>query len=186
MARPEQCVNTAGPLTNLHLRCFMAIADLTAAQVREVLDYDPETGNLIWRVRTGYRIKAGDIAGCKNNRGYVLIHTAGKNRPAHRLVWLHVYGEWPDGVIDHINGNKGDNRIAHLRVVAYAANAQNQREPSKSNKCGWLGVYKRNKRWAAVVRLSGVSHYLGRFDTPEAAHAAYIEAKRRLHKGCTL
>lgn len=90
--------------------------------------------------------------------------------------------------IDHINGNGFDNRRANLRVVCRSVNAQNQKRARVNNKCGLLGVCwnKQNKRWKACIWLDAISKHLGYFDTPELAHAAYIEAKRKLHVGCTI
>lgn len=88
--------------------------------------------------------------------------------------------------LDHINGNRADNRIANLREVPNAVNCQNKRAPLPKNKTGFLGVTRDAHGFRAAVMLNRRQHHLGRFDTAEAAHAAYVEAKRRLHEGCTL
>ena len=106
---------------------------------------------------------------------------------AHRLAWLYVHGAWPTGQIDHINGDRGDNRISNLRDVTPALNTQNQRRAARSNKSsGLLGVTANRGRWLAQISIGGKSRNLGRYATPEEAHAVYVAAKRVLHAGCTL
>lgn len=106
---------------------------------------------------------------------------------AHRLAWLYVYGEWPNGDIDHIDGDRLNNRIANLRDVSRRVNLENQRRPKACNKSGFLGVKTfRDQRFQARIQVRGVQLHLGTFDTPHEAHAAYVAAKRNLHQGCTL
>jgi hypothetical protein len=106
---------------------------------------------------------------------------------AHRLAWCIAYGEWPSLEIDHINGDAGDNRLCNLRNVDRATNAQNKRRAQCTNKSGIQGVETHAVgRLSASVWVGGKRVYLGRFDTAEEAHAAYVAAKRRLHQGCTL
>ena len=169
----------------------MAERILSAEQLREILHYDKETGVFTWRVNRGGRFGvAGQTAGCIGKNGRRRILTAGKANLAHRLAWLYVYGQWPTNHIDHINGNPDDNRIVNLRDVPRSTNLQNQRKAQVSNKsCGMLGVSKNGpprNPWRAQIRFNGTTKYLGIFPTPELAHAAYIEAKRRLHPGCTI
>lgn len=108
---------------------------------------------------------------------------------AHRLVWLHLYGEWPEHGIDHINGRRSDNTAANLRSVPQSENVQNQRKARRDNKStGLLGVSRPSGRskYRAQIMAQGRNRYLGYFDTPEEAHAAYLAAKRQLHPGCTI
>jgi hypothetical protein len=160
----------------------MADANLSAARLRELLDYAPDTGLFRSNGKT-----VGFLVPPKN---YMRVLVAGRQRLAHRLAWLYVHGEWPAGQIDHINGIKTDNRIANLRCVTAEHNMQNARSARSSNKsCGLLGVTmqkKSGKKWVAQISAKGVNRYLGRYDTPEEAHVAYVEAKRRLHDGCTI
>ncbi len=164
----------------------MAKADLTAALLREILHYDPETGEFRWRVKSAKRIKVGDRTGRKNVNGYLEIGAFGRLYKAHRLAWLYVHGKWPDGVIDHMNGDNSDNRICNLRDVTLSVNMQNLRHARAGTKSGLLGVAAHKDKWKALIKANGKQLVLGRFDTPEAAHAAYVEAKRRLHPGCTI
>ena len=159
---------------------------LTAARLRYLLDYDVVSGAFSWNVnRNG--VKPNRPAGCFcAKRNVIAIGIDGKLYLAHRLAWLWTTGNWPKAHIDHINGDSSDNRIANLRDVPQEVNMQNRRKPAKHNASGLLGVYARDGRWRAEVRIKGKSVNLGRFDTKEEAHAAYLIAKRRLHIGCTI
>lgn len=163
--------------------------ELTAGRLRELLHYDPETGVFTRLARTSNSIKVGDVAGTADSDGYIQISVDGVLYRAHRLAWLYMTGAWSKGVIDHVNGVKGDNRFANLRPATNAENQQNQRRAQSSNKLGLLGVCRvcrEGKRFKAQIMVDGRQIYLGTFDTPEQAHAAYLAAKRRLHSGCTL
>lgn len=77
--------------------------------MNELLCYDEGTGLLHWKVSRG-RVRAGDLAGTSNGRGYIIVRVDGKIYPAHRIAWFLKTGEWPTGVIDHINRDGEDNR----------------------------------------------------------------------------
>jgi hypothetical protein len=161
--------------------------DLTQARLRELFHYDPDTGVFHWQVaKTGVPRRRNGLAGSVD-AGYVRIKVDGHQYRAHRLVWLYVHGVWPDGEIDHINRNRSDNRLCNLRDVSFTTNQQNQSLPTKNNKAGFLGVHRaKGGRFVAQIECSGHNYYLGRFDTPELAHEAYVSAKRVLHKGCAI
>lgn len=162
--------------------------ELTAEILRELLDYDPQSGG--FRRRKSQRcIRAGDVAGVNRADRYRVIKINKKRYLAHRLAWLHANGSWPINCIDHINGDPSDNRIANLRDIPALVNSQNLRRAHADNRsCGLLGAswHSRAARWQAHIRLDGKGRYLGLFDTAEAAHAAYLAAKRQHHEGCTL
>lgn len=142
--------------------------------MRDLLNYDPESGVFTWRVARTTWINPGRVAGSLNAEGYRYIKVDGKNYKANRLAWFFVHGVWPDGQVDHINGDKADDRIANLRVCTNAENSQNRRRPA--------GAYRRpDGVFTSFVTVAGKRHYLGRFKTEELARAAYVEAKRRLH-----
>lgn len=145
--------------------------------------YDHGTGVFTRRRSVGRHgcHKAGTIASCQSH-GYIVIRIGGKLHGAHRLAWLYHYGEWPN-VIDHINGDKSDNRICNLRNVTQAENNQNIQRAPVNSKSGLLGAHRhgRSKRWQARIRINGVGTRLGTFATAEEAHAAYMEAKLRHH-----
>ena len=163
----------------------MAANDLNAARLRELLHYDPDTGLFTWRLpRRG--ASAGNVAGTTVTRGYIMIRIDGVKRLAHRLAWLYVYGEWPSGCIDHIDGQTSNNKLLNLRDVDVCINNQNRRRASSQNKSGFLGVETKNNRHRALIEVSGRRRTISWHDTPEEAHAAYLEAKRVLHPGCTI
>ena len=159
---------------------------ITAARLRELIFYKPNSGVFRWRVTRG-RAKAGVLAGWTNEQGYLLIRVNGILYQAQRLAWLYMTGQWPpSGFIDHLNTNPSDNRWANLRDATKLINQENRRRPGCNNKAGLLGVSPNGARWAATIVSHLKKHHLGTFDTPEQAHAVYVAAKRRLHAGCTL
>lgn len=157
---------------------------LTPETLRLMLSYDADTGLFHWvRNRKG-GVKAGDVAGCDDGNGYITINANGVKTRAHRLAWFYTHGVWPTHDIDHINGNRSDNRLCNLRDVPRRLNLQNMHKP-KRGVVGLHGVTPRGKRFAAQINANGRNTYLGRFDTAEEAHQAYLSAKRKLHEGCT-
>lgn len=145
------------------------------------LRYDPNTGEFFWSVNASTRVKIGDKAGCLKSDGYIAIRVDKKYYKAHRLAWFFIYGEWPLIQVDHINGDKTDNRIANLRLATSAENHQNRKKPA-TNTSGYIGVYRDvSGKWAARIRAKPRRIFLGLFDTPEAAADAYNEAKSRHH-----
>lgn len=171
----------------------MAKADLTAEQLRELLNYAPETGIFTWAV-AGRGRNVGSPAGSKDHRGYIQLSLGPRKARLriymHQAAWLYVHGYWPVQDIDHINHDKSDNRIENLRELSRSLNQQNQIRPHANNKTGFLGVYAnkpgRKKPYLATIFVKGRHVHLGAFDTAEEAHAAYVEAKRRLHPAGTL
>ena len=134
-----------------------------------------KNGTVYWKCNRGTNIKAGTIAGSKKgNKGYVKIGYKGKTYKAHRIVWCLCHGEWPPKhlQIDHINHVRDDNRIENLRIVTPQGNQENN---------FGKGFSKVGKKWTARIVVNGKQKYLGRFDTPEKANAAYLEAKKQYH-----
>ena len=167
----------------------MADNIVTLEQLRELFSYDLETGLLIRRVRSANCTQVGEVAGFVDVHGYRIIGIKGRYYKAHRLIWLHVYGVWPNKQIDHINGIRDDNRLHNLRDVEHSINMQNQKRAQSDNRSsGLLGAHWHNSQqaWHARIQVNKRSKFLGAFATPEEAHAAYLEAKRRLHEGCTI
>jgi hypothetical protein len=159
---------------------------ITPEHVRDVLDYDPTTGIFHWRKKVAQRVHVGDYAGSKHHSGYLSIFTLGRSHRAHRLAWMHYYGEQPPKFIDHINGKRSDNRIANLRAATAATNAENRRSGQKGSASGLLGVARNGNNWQAYICVQGKPIYLGTFKTPEEAHQAYVNAKRIYHAACTI
>lgn len=151
-------------------------------QLKELLDYSPDTGEFRWKVSRGAVVSAGDLAGNTQTGGYSQIKCRGHMYMAHRLAWLFTYGNWPKHHIDHKNGIRKDNRIANLRECSPTENGQN-RNLGRKNTSGFFGVsfYKPTSKWKAQIMLGGVKKHLGYYPTPEQAHQAYLEAKAKLH-----
>lgn len=166
----------------------MAAANLTVARLRELLYYEPDTGRVRWALPQSNRVKPGEIAGSKTRFGYFRVGIDGKDYQVHRVAWALHYGEWPTGVIDHIDGDKTNNQAANLRDVSVAVNMQNRRTATSGTASGLLGAtwHKPSRSWQARIKTSGQTISLGYFKTPEDAHAAYVAAKRKMHAGCTL
>ena len=155
---------------------------LTAERLRELLRYDPGTGIFSWLIWRSRSARAGDIAGHVYSNGYVYIKIEGRNYLAHRLAWLYMTGEWPKDEIDHENTIRSENWWDNLREATGFQNKANTKK-SAANTSGLKGVsfHRRSNKWMAQIKSQGRHHYLGLFDAPEAAHAAYANAARRLH-----
>lgn len=156
--------------------------DLAADYVRSILGYNPETGDLVWKVAKGRRVRSGDVAGHLNGNGYVYVRVDGAHYLSHRLVWLIHYDRWPKDQIDHINGDRADNRVENLREATNAENHQNKSSCANSSS-SFVGVHwePRCGTWQAQITLGGKQKYLGSFHSEEAAAAAYAKAKAELH-----
>jgi hypothetical protein len=165
----------------------MAKPILTAARLRELLHYDPETGVFTCLIKRG-NWKLGQIVGCQSTAdGYPRIRIEYKLHLSHRLAWLYVYGEWP-GQLDHIDNDRANCRIANLRDVSQFWNMQNLKKARSDSSTGVLGVTycKATGKYRAKIKANGKFIEVGRFVSVDEAGSAYIEAKRRLHQGCTI
>ena len=149
---------------------------ITQERLRELLDYNPNSGVFIWKYNRGVGAKAGDIAGTLKEDGYVSIGVDGRNYLAHRLAWLYVYGVLPSEEIDHGDLDKQNNRIGNLSPATHAQNQQNK-PLRKDSSSGLKGAFKNGRHgWCSRIQVDGVKYYLGTFRTPELAHAAYRDA----------
>lgn len=169
--------------------------------LRQLLIYEPETGKLFWKPRdvswfagnrntpeqnckTWNTRHAGKEACATPQRGYKIGNVLNCLILAHRAAWAIHYGKWPDETIDHINGNRSDNRIVNLRDVSHHENMKNVRTPV-TNTSGHIGVtlFKPNGKWVAGIKVNGKRLYLGYFDTIEEAVAVRkaAEAKYGFH-----
>lgn len=151
----------------------------------EQIDYNPNTGELFWNEKAQPKVRNKPIT-AKDAKGYIRIKVDGRMLLGHRVAWFKYYGKFPNGVVDHINGNPLDNRIENLRDIPQKINMQNQRSAMIDNATGMLGVSKKGCRFRAQITVDQKKHYLGTFETPELAHTAYVEAKRKYHIGGTL
>lgn len=158
--------------------------NITLDRVSQLLTYNSETGNFTWKPRGQPKFDnrfAGKQAGVVCN-GYINITIDYIVIRAHRLAYFMVNGKWPQENIDHINNDKLDNRIENLRLATTAQNMQNVGKYS-TNTTGYKGVVKRKngKPYEATIMAFGQYHYLGTYDTPEEAYAAYCKAAVDLH-----
>lgn len=159
------------------------MSGLTADELREFLVYNSETGEFFWRESSclRHRVWFGKRAGSPHNRGYRQTSFRGKRYTEHRLAWLYMTGKWPSHQIDHINGQRSDNRFSNLREATQAENSANMKRKKKS---GLKGAYKQpcageGEIWMSQIVVNGKMIYLGRFRTEELAHAAYAEAAKK-------
>lgn len=173
------------------------MAALTFAQVSQLLKYDPETGRLFWKERPASFFSdpySSTKAARWNGRfagkeaftttlvsGYKTGTILNKDYYAHRIAWILTFQDWPDNQIDHINGNKADNRIANLRDVTDRENHLNQRRRG-DNTSGVIGVryFPPTKRWHAYISIDGKRIPLGNYRYFDAAVAARKAAEKVL------
>lgn len=147
---------------------------LTIERLREVLDYDPETGVFTWKVSLGQRARAGNVAGSTSSKGYWFIRLDGVLHKAHRLAVYYADGAASASEhIDHINRDKLDNRLCNLRKLSCSENLQNTKVNS-NNKSGFKGVdwAQASGKWQARITLHRKRIPLGYFDSIEDAIAA--------------
>lgn len=158
------------------------MSELTSERLKAILAYDRGTGLFTWRVPRSGGVKAGAAAGCSDKDGYVLLTIYNRKYRAHRVAWLYEYGCWPLLEIDHIDGDRKNNRISNLREASRSENQQNMRAPkgSTSPLIGACWDASRGK-WIAQIGINGKRHNLGRFDSMQEAHEAYLSAKEKMH-----
>lgn len=163
----------------------MSGRDFTQAKLKEVLVYDSEDGSFRWAdsVKRSRWVSPGEKAGFIDSKGYAKVGLFGRAHLAHRLAWLYVHGTWPEGWMDHIDGDRQNNRIANLRLADPAQNAQNRKRPA-NNSSGCTGVHysAKNKVWVAMIRAKGFPAWAREFKDKESAIAARLKAKEMFHE----
>lgn len=156
--------------------------------LRDRVSYNPDTGHLFWKAIVGSpdlsphqvtwnkRFAGERCFNTKNGHGYLRGNIWGEPHMAHRVAWAIFHGESPAGDIDHINGDRSDNRIENLRVVSRAENCRNA-TISKSNTSGVTGVSwdKGNGKWRSSIRVDGELFLLGLYPRFEDA----VEVRKR-------
>lgn len=155
---------------------------LTADQARQHFMVDEETGQLIRTKTVASNAVIGSVAGSLDKLGYLRVHVLGKKYSVHRIVWLVVRGEFPNGDIDHINGVKTDNRICNLREVSKMENQRNK-ALGKNNRSGFIGVSfsKRDNMWNAQIVIRKKAIHIGTFKTPDEANTARLEFSKKFN-----
>ena len=147
--------------------------------------YCYESGNFIWKVNRGNGRK-NSPAGNLRSDGYLRIQLFGKNYYAHVLVWVYFYGKFSDFDIDHIDGNRANNKIQNLREATRNQNCQNQKKQNKNKKIKLGVTLKDNKYFVARIRKDGVLYNIGSYKTEDDAYKAYLKKKREIHEYCTI
>ena len=151
-------------------------AELT--HLKDALDYNADTGVFTWKIKRRGSRGIGSVAGSPHGSGYVSISYQRKPYLAHRLAVAFATGEWPDGQVDHANGVRADNRISNLRVTDSITLHRANSSGNARNQTGFkgVGVHKATGRYQARIGFEGKSLFLGLFDTPQEAAAAYAGA----------
>ena len=158
---------------------------VTQERLQSLISYCPTSGVFKWKIARTRGVVAGSVAGT-DRHGYIVISIDGGSFYAHRLAFLLMTGAWPSGVVDHINGDRSDNRWGNLRDVPHFVNMQNLKKSPNSSSIGLLGVTRWRGKFKAQIRVGGKNYNLGTFNIAEEAHQRYLEEKRKLHEGCTL
>jgi len=165
------------------------MSTLTQARLKLLISYDPHTGAFTWNVRRGGKAVAGARSECIDSKGYYRIGIDGTRYLAHRLAWFYVHGVWPDGVIDHINRERTDNRLVNLRAIPAANNAWNRgKSSSYSNPA--IGVSlstdpRRIRKWFAYLTRNkkrvGLGHYMTQAEAIAARQKAEADFQAPTH-----
>lgn len=168
-------------LTKDPVHGYKGSSELTVGRLRELIDYNPETGSMVWKISTSNRNPVNSEVGTLLNTGYRLLTIDGQRYLAHRIAWFYVHGFWPKE-IDHINRDRSDNRMANLRIATRSQNNVNASRRS-DNKSGVTGVtwHKGSQKWRATCHINGKQVQVGMFDSIEEAAKAYSEAAEKLH-----
>jgi hypothetical protein len=155
---------------------------MTLSEIKTILDYDTESGVLIWKRKTCQKVIVGSRAGTKRHDGYIIVRINGIQYYAHRLIWLLVNGEWPINQIDHKDLDPSNNRITNLRLATNSENQRNKSKPS-NNKTGVKGVIwdSRKNKFVAQLRNGRKHIHIGYFDEILEAQKAIKKERNYIH-----
>jgi hypothetical protein len=154
---------------------------LTQKEAQECFDY--KDGILYWKVKAANRVKIGSPAGSFDpSTGYHKTHVYRKFHKTHRVIFLYHHGYLPD-FVDHIDGDKLNNRIENLRAATKSQNCMNQKISTR-NTSGTKGVMwlKREQKWLVALRVNSILHSFGYFKDKELAELVAVEATNKLHQ----
>ena len=155
---------------------------LDVNMLKDELGYCGESGEFFWLKRKPGRRLSGKVGFIIKKTGYHSIEVFGKGYLSHRFAWAIHYGEWPKGEIDHINGDKADNKIQNLRCVSRSGNVQNvPKRYGGSSKYKGVSWHKRIKKWQARIRSNNIEKHLGYFDEEEKAYEVYVMYVKKYH-----
>ena len=152
-------------------------------RLKQVIEYNPDTGVFVWKLSTGRRARVGETTGEANPPNYGRIQIDGTRYVSSRLAWLYVYGEYPKVLIDHINTDITDNRITNLRLATSSDNTKNA-NVRKESKTGVKGVtYSTSSigKFEARIGHGGKNYYLGIFSTVQEAKEVLDKKRQELH-----
>lgn len=162
------------------LRC-----GISHERLKELLHYNPETGDFTWRTNPKNTQRLGTVAGGWSLNGYRVVGVDNVQYKQHRLAWFYVYGVWPTQILDHIDRDRGNNRITNLRECHSPAESGENRGTPRNNTSGHIGVTCRKRcgvvSYEASISKSGIRYHLGLYRVLADAVAAYVQAKERLH-----
>lgn len=144
-------------------------------RVNELLKANPDTGEVFWKADRGAGVRAGDLAGCYDRHGYLRICVDGKRYLGHRVLWILYHGTEPPSIIDHIDGNRSNNRKSNLRPATSRLNGINTAR-NRNGRLPGACWYKRHSCWRAQINIDGKKRHLGYYDTELEAHEAWKRA----------
>jgi hypothetical protein len=172
----------------------------SAENLSLLIDYDPETGEMVWMPRpaqffAGSLGRTADHAAANwnsryagkpalsfvGNHGYKCGNIGNKSFLAHRVAMAICLGTWDFGFVDHINGDKTDNRRENLRLCTNAQNLRNGKSRGGASKYKGVSFHKQNKNWVASIMVDGMAKHIGSFAREEDAARAYNDAAMMLH-----
>lgn len=161
--------------------------NLSVDYLKERINYNQDVGSFTWSENSDVRF-ALKTAGYVNDKGYLVVSVHGTRYYAHRLAWAITHGYFPKFMIDHIDGNKLNNKISNLREVTASQNQWNQIKPNSRSKTGYLGVSidLASQKYVASIRKNKKKIHIGRFECAIDAHNAYLKMKREIHDTCTI